>query len=175
MDDDHFKGVTSSATILNFPTPRTRKPPEAEDSGAAATDMVAIQATVINLLLQQMRRLHQILPQIVDGLIRRPESALIAGHWTEAAGGQDQLLSTVMDILGKTTLLPIDPDLIASTDRSVMRLRSLIAECRRQPEERAVLFGSASHLRHRVLEEMAILERNLAALDAVARKAVGPD
>ncbi len=175
MDDDHFKGATSSATILNFPSPRTRKPPEAEDPSAGATDMVAIQATVINLLLQQMRRLHQILPQIVDGLIRRPESALIAGHWTEAADGQDQLLSTVMDILGKTTLLPISPDLIASTDRSVMRLRSLIAECRRQPEERAVLFGSASHLRHRVLEEVAILDRNLAALDAAARKAVGLD
>ena len=46
---------------------------------------------------------------------------------------------------------------------------------RRPPEERAVLFGSATHLRGRVLEEMAIVERNLAALDAAARKAAGLD
>jgi hypothetical protein len=145
----------------------------AGDLGAAATNMAAIQATVMNMLLQQIRQLQQILPPTVDGLIRRPENTLIAGHWIEAADGQNQLLATTMDILGKTNLLPISPDLIASTDRSVMRLRSLIAECRRPPEERAVLFGSPSHLRRRVLEEMGTLERNLAAIDAAARKAAG--
>lgn len=186
MDGERHKGATTGATILNFPTPRTGMPRNtgdfivgrdamAGDPEATAPDMVAMQATVINLLLQQIRRLHQVLPQIVDGLIRQPESELIAGYWAEAADGQDQILSTVMDVLGKTTLLPISPDIYASTDRSVMRLRSLIAECRRRPEERAVLFGSASHLRRRALEEMAILERNMIALDAAARKAAGLD
>jgi len=176
MDDDRFEDVRSGATILQFPAPQQRRPAEAgAAAGDGAPDMAAMQATVVNMLLEQMRRLQQILPQIVDGLIRRPESGLIAGHWAQAADGQDQLLSTVMDVLGKITLLPIDPDLYASTDRSVMRLRSLIAECRRPPEERAVLFGSATHLRGRVLEEMAIVERNLAALDAAARKAAGLD
>jgi len=186
MDDDRYRGATTGATILNFPTPGTGMPretgdlivgrdPMAGDPGEAAPDMATMQATVINLLLQQMRRLHQVLPQVVDGLIRQPESELIARYWAEAADGQDQILSTVMDVLGKTALPPISPDMYASTDRSVMRLRSLIAECRRRPEERAVLFGSASHLRRRVLEEMAILERNMTALDAAARKAAGLD
>jgi hypothetical protein len=186
MDDDRIEGAAPGARILNFPTPQARSQRTAEDMlldrasmaddlGAAATNMASIQATVINMLLQQMRQLPQILPQIVDGLIRRPDSKLIAGHWAEAADAQDQLLATIMDVLGKTTQLPISPDLLASTDRSVMRLRSLIAECRRPPEERAVLFGSPSHLRRRVLEEMGTLERNLAALDAVARKAAGLD
>ena len=182
MDDDRIKGATPGATILNFPTPQARGPRKTEDMlpdkaaiagglGAAGTNMATIQATVINMLLQQIRQLQQILPPTVDGLSRQAESTLIARHWIEAANEQDQLLATIIDILGKATLLPISPDLIASTDRSVMRLRSLIAECLRPPEERAVLFGSPSHLRRRVLEEMGTLERNLAAVDAVARKA----
>ena len=186
MDDDRIECATPGAKILNFPTPQARSQRAAEDVlldkgaiaddlGAATTSMATIQATVVNMLLQQAHQLQQILPQTVDGLIRRPESKLIAGHWAEAADAQDRFLATIMDILGKTDLLPINPDLIASTDRSVMRLRSLIAECRRRPEERAVLFGSPSHLRGRVLEEMEILERNLVAVDAAARKAAGLD
>lgn len=184
--DDRFEDPTPGARILAFPGPKITgqrasaaaavdKEGMVEDLGAAASNMVAIQAAVVNMLLHQARQLQHYLPRIVDGLTRPTESDLIARHWISAIDAQDNFLANIMHVLDNATLLAVSPDLHASTERSVTRLRSLIAECRRPAEERAVLFGSAAHLRRCVSQEMEVLDRNLAAFDAAAREAGGLD
>ncbi len=166
------------ADIIPFPLALAREPaPDparvAEELGAAAANLQTLRAVMVSMVVAQIRQLGTVLPNIVDGLTRMPENALIARHWLDAADTQDRFLSNVLHILDKAGAAALAPDQFDAIGASAERLRGLIAECRKLPWERGVMFASRGFLKCCLKVELARLERQLAAMDAAARRAAG--
>lgn len=180
MDKDRIAnpGDEDGADIIPFPIALAREPaPDparlAEDLGAAAANMQTLRAVMVSMLVVQIRQLGTVLPNIVDGLTRLPENAMIAQHWLDAANSHDRFLSNIVHILEKAGAEALAPQQFDAIGASAERLRGLIAECRKLPWERGVMFASRGFLKCCLKVELARLERQLALLDAAAKRAAG--